>query len=255
LPFQAPAAVTSAIAALNILVVEDVDLNRQVVSGLLERDGHRVSLAEDAEQALTLCRAQPFELILLDVHLPGRSGVELCLQLRGEPGPNRHTRIFALTAGVQPGAVRGYLEAGMQGVLAKPLKLEQLRQALGSQAPMAKAASTEQLIDWPLLHTHRSLLGEQKVNSLLGVLRVSFEQHRAALLDALQACDCTEVVHLAHRLGGSAASLGFCALADSLRELEEAALANDKAALLALEPSFQQVLQRSEAVLESLIPA
>ena len=95
--------------ALSILVVEDVALNREVAKGLLQRDGHRVWFAEDAEQALQHCSAQVFDLLLLDVHLPGISGVELCRQIRHSDGPNRHTRIFALTASVQPALVRGYL--------------------------------------------------------------------------------------------------------------------------------------------------
>ncbi|MEX5689342.1 ATP-binding protein [Pseudomonas silesiensis] len=251
---------TSPVQPLGILVVEDVALNREVVSGLLERDGHRVSLAEDAEQALELCRRHSFELILLDVHLPGMSGVELCKLIRRTPGPNQHSRIFALTASVQPALVRGYLDAGMQGILAKPLKLDNLRQALAGERPMPEPAADthplgEQLMDWQLLHTHRSLLGEQKLQGLLGVLRDSIAQHRVALLEAIEAGDCTEVAHLAHRLAGSSDSLGFCALAEVLRALEEAALVNDTAAVQALVPRFHGVLQGSQAVLADVLHA
>jgi signal transduction histidine kinase/HPt (histidine-containing phosphotransfer) domain-containing protein len=246
--------------ALNILVVEDVALNREVVSGLLERDGHRVSLAEDAEQALLLCRTQSFEVILLDVHLPGLSGVELCRLIRSTPGPNRHSRIFALTASVQPALVRGYLDAGMQGILAKPLKLESLRQALAGESPMAAPEMDTQvkgspLMDWQLLQTHRTLLGEQKLQGLLAVLRDSVAQHRVALTEAIEAGDCTEVAHLAHRLAGSSDSLGFRALAEVLRALEEAALSNDSVAIQALVPQFHGLLLRSQGVLADLLSA
>lgn len=241
--------------ALSILVVEDVALNREVVSGLLERDGHRVSLAEDAEQALVLCRRQSFELILLDVHLPGMSGVELCTLIRSTPGLNRHSRIFALTASVQPALVRNYLDAGMQGILAKPLKLESLRQALAGESPLSEPEPENQLMDWQLLHTHRTLLGEQKLHGLLGVLRDSINQHRVALTEAIEAGDCTEVAHLAHRLGGSSDSLGFRALAEVLRALEEAAIINDTLAVQALVPQFQGLLQRSQGVLADVLNA
>ncbi|WP_207856026.1 response regulator, partial [Pseudomonas sp. 79_C] len=146
------------LASLDILVVEDVALNREVAGGLLLRDGHRVSFAEDAGQALLACAQRRFDLILLDVHLPGMSGVELCRQIRATPGPNRHSRILALTAGVQPGQVPGYLAAGMQGVLAKPLRLDNLRQALAEAAP-TEVAGADATMDWSLLDTHRSLLG------------------------------------------------------------------------------------------------
>lgn len=241
--------------ALNILVVEDVALNREVVSGLLQRDGHQVWLAEEAEQALTQCAGQTFDLILLDVHLPGISGIELCKLIRSSNGPNCQSRIFALTASVQPSLVRGYLDAGMDGVLAKPLKLENLRQALAGQSPSPELQPDDEAMDWPLLHTHRTLLGEQKVQGLLAVLRSSITQHREALTEAIEADDCTEVAQLAHRLAGSSDSLGFRALANVLRALEEAALVSDELALRALAPQVHEQLQRSQQTLAELLHA
>jgi signal transduction histidine kinase/HPt (histidine-containing phosphotransfer) domain-containing protein len=239
--------------ALSILVVEDVALNREVVSGLLQRDGHQVWLAEDGEQALTQCSVQPFDLILLDVHLPGISGVEVCKLIRSTAGPNRHSRIFALTASVQPALVRGYLDAGMDGILAKPLKLEALRQALAGQSAMPAAPHDDEAMDWPLLHTHRTLLGEQKLLGLLAVLRDSILQHREAITEAIEAGDCTEVAHLAHRLAGSSDSLGFRALANVLRALEEAAMVNDESALGGLAPQLHEQLLRSQQTLADLL--
>ncbi|MFY9959751.1 ATP-binding protein [Pseudomonas sp.] len=232
------------VTGLDILVVEDVALNRDVVHGLLKRDGHQVWFAEEAGQAMTLCQQRRFDLILLDVHLPGISGVELCRQLRTSPGANRHSRILALTASVQPALVQGYLQAGMQGVLAKPLKLDSLRQALAEGAPVVDAASENTGMDWSLLQTHRTLLGEQKVQGLLGVLAQAIDQHQEALSEALKARDCTEIAHLAHRLAGSGDSLGFRGLARVLRQLEDAALADDQPTLMALvAPLSEQFLQ------------
>ncbi|WP_223596166.1 ATP-binding protein [Pseudomonas sp. A-R-19] len=239
--------------ALNILVVEDVALNREVAKGLLQRDGHRVWLAEEAQQALEHCAVQAFDLLLLDVHLPGISGVELCRQIRHSDGPNRHTRVFALTASVQPALVRGYLEAGMDGVLAKPLKLENLRQVLEGHVPVAESLLSDEAMDWPLLQTHRTLLGEQKVQGLLAVLRDSIVQHRDALTEAIAADDCTEVAQLAHRLAGSGDSLGFRALANTLRALEALALVNDEAAIRRMTPALDEQLQLALNTLKGLL--
>ncbi|SPO54932.1 Histidine kinase [Pseudomonas sp. JV551A1] len=251
-PVLASSPAPSPLASLDILVVEDVALNREVAGGLLLRDGHRVSFAEDAGQALQACAQRRFDLILLDVHLPGMSGVELCRQLRAIPGPNRHSRVLALTAGVQPGQVPGYLDAGMQGVLAKPLRLENLRQALAEAAP-AEVTGVDATIDWSLLGTHRSLLGEQKLQGLLKVLRQSLEQHATALAEALPAQDFTEVLHLAHRLAGSCDSLGFSGLAALLRRLEDAARQHDEQALKALGEPLATELAQARATLEQLI--
>ncbi|MFK3642443.1 ATP-binding protein [Pseudomonas protegens] len=240
---------------LKILVVEDVALNREVASGLLERDGHQVWLAQDGETALALCRQQAFDLLLLDVHLPGISGVELCRDIRRCPGPNRQVRIFALTASVQPSVVRSYLQAGMQGILGKPLQLASLRQALAGQLQPPPLQAPQGLLDQGLLDTHRSLLGEQKLQDLLQILADALDQQQPLLADALAAEDCTEVLHLAHRLAGSADSLGFCALARVLRELEEAAQQADRPALASLAARLQRPWQESRALLQRLLAA
>ncbi|MHA6139608.1 ATP-binding protein [Pseudomonas mohnii] len=245
--------ITVAGPALKVLVVEDVALNREVVQGLLQRDGHQVWLAEEAEQALAQCAALRFDLILLDVHLPGMTGVELCKRIRSDDGPNRTSRIFALTASVQPALVRGYLDAGMDGVLAKPLNLDSLRKAMGGQLMTPKPLLEAGAIDWPLLQTHRNLLGEQKVQGLLAVLRDSILQHREALREAIDADDVTEIAHLAHRLAGSADSLGFRALAGALRSLEEAALLNDQTAIGQLAPAFDEHCKHALQALEPLL--
>mgnify|MGYP001964398150 FL=1 len=178
--------------------------------------------------------------------------MELCRQLRATPGPNHHSRIVALTAGVQPGQLSDYLEAGMQGVLAKPLRLANLRQALADATP-TEEAGIDANMDWSLLATHRSLLGEQKLQGLLNVLRQSLEQHATALAEALPAQDFTEVLHLAHRLAGSCDSLGFSGLAALLRRLEDAARQHDGQALNALAEPLASQLGQARATLEQLI--
>jgi signal transduction histidine kinase/DNA-binding response OmpR family regulator len=249
----APIPITVPGPALKVLVVEDVALNREVVQGLLQRDGHQVWLAEEAEQALAQCAAQRFDLMLLDVHLPGMTGVELCKRIRSADGPNRTARIFALTASVQPALVRGYLDAGMDGVLAKPLNLDTLRKVMSGQLMTPKPLLEEGAIDWPLLQTHRNLLGEQKVQGLLAVLRDSILQHREALREAIEADDFTEIAHLAHRLAGSADSLGFRALAGVLRSLEETALINDQLAIGQLAPALNEHCKHALQALERLL--
>jgi len=245
--------VRAPVSALRILVVEDVALNREVVEGLLQRDGHQVWLAEDAEQAWVECAARTFDLLLLDVHLPGISGVELCKRIRQSDGPNSHARIFALTASVQPALVRSYLDAGMDGILAKPLKLENLREVLAGQSTPTDPTPEDEAVDWPLLQTHRTLLGEQKVQGLLAVLQRSIVQHRESLDEAIAADDVTEIAHQAHRLAGSSDSLGFRALAAQMRMLEEAARVNDESAIRAMTPRVREQIQHALLTLEGLL--
>ena len=141
----------------------------------------------------------------------------------------------------------------MDGVLAKPLKLENLRQVLEGHVPVAEAVAANESMDWPLLQTHRTLLGEQKVQGLLAVLRDSIVQHRAALKEAIAADDCTEVAQLAHRLAGSGDSLGFRALANTLRALEALAMANDESAIRRMTPALDEQLQLALNTLKGLL--
>ncbi|AFY62685.1 response regulator [Synechococcus sp. PCC 6312] len=69
-----------------VLVVEDSRTEQQLLTGLLERSGHKVALAESAELALTwLAENQPPDLIVLDIVMPGANGLELCREVRAKP--------------------------------------------------------------------------------------------------------------------------------------------------------------------------
>ncbi|PTU03799.1 hybrid sensor histidine kinase/response regulator, partial [Pseudomonas sp. HMWF031] len=85
------------------------------------------------------------------------------------------------------------------------------------------------------------------------VLRDSILQHRDALREAIEADDFTEIAHLAHRLAGSADSLGFRALAGVLRSLEEAALINDQLAIGQLAPALNEHCKHALQALERLL--
>ncbi len=203
-----------------VLVVEDVPLNREVARGLLEREGQLVSLAEDAAPALELCRQQPFDLILLDVHLPGCSGVELCRQIRQDSrGLNRATPVYAFTASLQANKIQGYLQAGMQGVIGKPIDLALLRQALAA----APAPAPTAWLEAAALQAHAVQLGEARLRELLGLLQDSLQAQGGLLRAALQQGDGAALQAAAHRLASACDSLGAQALGRLLRQLEQAA--------------------------------
>uniref|UniRef100_UPI000539C616 response regulator n=1 Tax=Pseudomonas aeruginosa TaxID=287 RepID=UPI000539C616 len=215
----------ASVSALEVLLVEDVALNREVAQGLLERDGHRVMLAEDAGPALALCRQRRFDLILLDMHLPGMAGLELCAGIRRQlDGLNRATPIFAFTASIQPDMVRRYFAAGMQGVLGKPLRMDELRRALGEVGTSVPALAVDAALDRQMLETHRRLLGRHKLAGLLGSLLGSLDEQLPLLAEALDQADLAEAANIAHRLSGSCHSMGLVALGAGLGELEREAL-------------------------------
>ncbi|KFX68489.1 histidine kinase [Pseudomonas taeanensis MS-3] len=253
LQLAASAALETAPEPRHVLVVEDVELNREVAQGLLEREGHRVSLAEDAEPALRQCQTRRFDLILLDVQLPGLSGVELCRQIRQDPlGVNRQTPIFAFTASLQPAMVQRYLDAGMQGVIAKPIQLSALRQALAGMLRGAPVAS-EALLDPHVLHTHREALGAGKLAQLLRLLQDNLQQQGELLLTALQARDYPEIASAAHRLASASESLGGRPLAAMLRRLEAAGEEQAEAQCAELAEPLRQLLDATQQALNQAL--
>ncbi len=124
-PAEAPAAVTGAGAVLfpgaRVLVVEDNATNRMIAGKLLESFGCAVESAADGHQGVEAARIGAFDIILMDVQMPGIDGVEATRRIRALPGPVGRTPILALTANVLAHQRQAYLEAGMDGVVGKPI--------------------------------------------------------------------------------------------------------------------------------------
>lgn len=102
-----------------ILIAEDNPLNAQLATDLLEASGFRVSLVETAEAAIQTARALLPDLILMDISLPGMSGLSATKILKDEPA-TRHLRIIGFTAHA-PGDVSVGLNSGFDGYLSKPI--------------------------------------------------------------------------------------------------------------------------------------
>jgi len=121
---------------LRILVAEDNPINQKVAARILELEGHQVTLAGDGRQALELAAREPFDLILMDVQMPGLSGLEAARLIRErERAAGSHIPIIALTASAMKGDRERCLEAGMDDYLSKPLRPSALREMIARYAP------------------------------------------------------------------------------------------------------------------------
>jgi len=108
-----------------ILVVEDDPLNQEVVSEYLQLSGALVSIADNGRIAVALLRRQPFDAVLMDMHMPEMGGLEATQILRGIPELKR-IPILALTAAVTPGDRERCDKAGMNAFIPKPIDPEEL---------------------------------------------------------------------------------------------------------------------------------
>lgn len=107
-----------------VLMVEDDAVNRMATRRILEKCGLKVEEAETAEQALELFQHQDYDLVLMDIQLPGMDGVQATRIIRGEPQfkSKSKTPIIAVTAYAMSGDRETFLQAGMDAYLAKPLE-------------------------------------------------------------------------------------------------------------------------------------
>jgi CheY-like chemotaxis protein len=103
-----------------ILVIDDHPGNLKLLSFLLERCGYQAKRAADAEEALRVLEDCKPELILMDLQLPGMSGLELTSKLRADPNHAR-TVIIAVTASAMRGDEERAVLAGCDGYIAKPI--------------------------------------------------------------------------------------------------------------------------------------
>ncbi len=131
LPGPANPSAIRAVEPLDVLVVEDHDINRKVARSYLERMGHCVICAATGEEALERLAERRFNLVLLDVNLPGMSGLDVARSIRANPDPAiAALPLIAISAHAAPDQIDGHLAAGMDCFVAKPVSPERLSAAI-----------------------------------------------------------------------------------------------------------------------------
>ncbi|WP_419317407.1 ATP-binding protein [Caulobacter sp. ErkDOM-E] len=127
-------------APASLLVVDDNPVNRRILAALVEPFGVTCGFAVSGREAVAAWRAQPWDAIFMDVHMPDMDGVEATRTIRREEALAGAARIpiFAVTASVLNHEVESYLRAGMDGVLPKPIEAAALASTL-SQCVAAAA--------------------------------------------------------------------------------------------------------------------
>jgi CheY-like chemotaxis protein len=129
---------------LSILVAEDNEINALLARALLTRLGHRPTIAingEDAVESWLAARAagSPYDLVLMDVQMPGMDGMDAARSIRAAEAQagDKRTRMLALTANAQSEDREAALDAGLDGLLVKPLDRERLREVLQATVELA----------------------------------------------------------------------------------------------------------------------
>ncbi len=217
---------------LRILVAEDNSVNQRVALLMLERLGYVADVAADGFEVLDALRRQRYDLILMDVQMPGMDGLEATRRIRTEAPRERQPRILAITANAMREHREACFAAGMDGFLSKPILLPDLRAALLRTAGEGDRPSAGEEADGrdgaPALDPARlgelrqleAMTGQSLVRELLG--RFLEEAPRAVerLREALGRGDLPTFTFVAHSLKGSSSQFGALRLAALSAELE-----------------------------------
>ena len=265
-PVAATPMLTSvALPPLRILAVDDVPENLELLQLVLARDGHQVTLASGGQAALALLKAQAFDVVLLDLHMPDIDGFAVTTQWRAWQAQQGQapTPVIALSASVLLQDRQQAFDVGMNGFAQKPLSVPCLQAEiarvlhldapaapLAPLLPLAPAAATAPAASAP----PAAVCDEAAALALWGsraqwqgALQRSMAQFPAVLaqLQALHAAaQMADVAALAHRWRGVAGNLQLPALAQALHAVESSAHQGHPlpaAAWSALAQAWQQV--------------
>ena len=222
--------------SLQVLVVDDHQVNRQVLSQQLKYLGHDVSEAENGQQAYECWSKQPFDVIITDCHMPVMNGAELTRTIRREERENalEPTVIIGLTADAQPEEIELCIVAGMNECLIKPISVDELDAHLMAhqQVDEFEQPATEQLLVVPDtvpvvdLGPLELLISSEpiKIREILDELIKSNRKDCQLMSALLQAGEIDKLVELAHRIKGAARVVKGEQLVQCCRRLEAACL-------------------------------
>ena len=126
----APGERRTAAYPLRLLVVEDNPTNQQVAQRILERLGYRADLVASGAEAIEAVERQPYDVVFMDIQMPGMDGVEATRRIHALLPEGRRPRIIATTANAMAGDRETYLAAGLDGYLPKPIRLQSVEEEL-----------------------------------------------------------------------------------------------------------------------------
>jgi two-component system sensor histidine kinase/response regulator len=259
----------------SILLAEDNEVNQLLASRVLEKLGHRVTIANNGEEAVAALAREHIDLILLDVQMPVMGGFEAAAAIRAEEADGaRRIPIIALTANAMDGDRERCLAVGMDDHLSKPFTARELEAALQRWLPahpridvaesngdaeesaaiddhcdVALTATTPaDVLDHKALASVRALRKPGAPDLLEKVINVYLKDAPAllaALRGGLQRNDFALAHRAAHTLKSSSATLGASALAEACKAAERATRDEDHAAAQAKLPVIEAELERA----------
>jgi len=220
---------------LRVLLAEDNPVNQTLAIRILEKIGHKVQVVNNGKEAIGRAQGEEFDLILMDVQMPEMDGLEATTAIRAaEAGTGKHVPIVAMTAHAMKGDKEKCLSAGMDGYLSKPIRIDELMQAISraeqkgnisrfpEQNPFRAIGQLESLLD--------SVMGDRVLLAEMAELWLADSaKQEKQIREGLDSGDVMIVQRAAHSLKGSVGTFQASAAQEAANELEMSAKDGDLA--------------------------
>jgi PAS domain S-box-containing protein len=244
--------------SMRILVAEDNSVNQRLAARLLEREGHSVTIAGSGQEAVDLFAERPFDLILMDVQMPGLDGLQATARIREqERASGGHVPIAAMTAQAAESDRLRCLESGMDAYVTKPVHVPALLkmiEAVGGGSSMNIELAGEGASMGAQLRQLDESLALSRVGGDVDLLKEvielflddypgTFEKIKGAVASS----DASALEHHAHSLKGSVSTFGANRAFEAAFALEKQGRSRDLSAA-------QEGLSQLEQALEALRP-
>ncbi|MBF0357191.1 MAG: response regulator [Magnetococcales bacterium] len=250
---------------LSVLLVEDEYTNQEVAIGMLEQLGCTTTLATGGEQAIEAVEKSSFDLVFMDIQMPGMDGWEASKKIRNLPDPKKAALpIIAMTAyAMQEDADRCY-EAGMDGFMTKPMIMEKISETLNSIAAgkahpsleqtdgsITAANSTHALLDSDKLEKMHSDLSISGLNKIIDTCLDSLSKYCQAMEESFARQDLELAARQAHKLKGAAGACGLEKLYNFAESIEDASKKNSIADSSTTINELQELIRLSSKSLKA----
>jgi PAS domain S-box-containing protein len=262
-------------AHCQVLLVEDNEVNRMVAEEMLRQAGHEVASAADGMAGIAAAAQRRYDLILMDISMPGMDGVEAAQAIRSGSGLSKSSPIVALTAHALPEDRRRFAEAGMQDVIVKPLRRTELLAAAAryvmrpeAPAPTPRPSmpadhaipddedefdSLDDIFDPNVLSDLAVTLTPEALSRTINLVRQEIGSSLAAAQAAARARDDCELARQVHRMAGCAAMVGASALHTACGEVERACKAGDGDTARARCADLPDLVDASQSILSEFV--
>ncbi len=259
---QAPSTEQALASGKLVLLVDDNETNRDVMSEQLRLLGYACELAEDGVQALAMWRTGRYALLLTDCHMPHMDGFELTEAIRQAEAQGRRLPIVAITANAMQGEAQRCLARGMDDYLSKPLRMAELAPMLQKWLPLATwrldavpvlpleadAAPGQLLPGWDP-HTLGQTVGDNPTmhRRFLEKYLLNAEKQVAAIIAATDAGELSAAAEVAHSFKSSSGMVGALRLGELCEQIETAGCAGDEMVCSTLRDDLVLALAQAQA--------